>query len=137
MLSLTVLGAGPKAIAVQAKAHALRRMGLPAPEILVIDPQGVGGNWLSGGGWTNGHHLLGTSPMKDVGFPYRTRIVDPPDAHGTRPLNQEVDRSCSRSAGPSSSSTPVATPHGSTAAIRRRATGNGRPTSPGWLNAPI
>lgn len=92
MLSLTVLGAGPKAIAVQAKAHALRRMGLPAPEILVIDPQGVGGNWLSGGGWTNGHHLLGTSPMKDVGFPYRTRIVDPPDAHGIRPLNQEVDR---------------------------------------------
>ena len=64
VLSLTVLGAGPKAIAVQAKAHALRCLGISKAEILVLDPLGVGGNWLSDGGWTNGRHLLGTSPLK-------------------------------------------------------------------------
>lgn len=84
--SLLILGAGPKAVAVQAKAHALHRLGLPAPEITVVDHQGVGGNWRSGGGWTDGRHQLGTSPTKDVGFPYRTRIAGEPE------VNQQVDR---------------------------------------------
>lgn len=89
MKSLVVLGAGPKAVAVQAKAHALRTLGLPSPQITVIDYQGIGGNWRSGGGWTDGRHQLGTSPTKDVGFPYRTRIAG--DA-GKDPLNRAVDR---------------------------------------------
>ncbi|MEJ6549250.1 SidA/IucD/PvdA family monooxygenase [Corynebacterium sp. USCH3] len=82
--SLVVLGAGPKAVAVQAKAHALRRLGLPAPTVTVVDYQGIGGNWRSGGGWTDGRHQLGTSPTKDIGFPYRTRIAGD--------LDREVDR---------------------------------------------
>lgn len=89
MKSLAILGAGPKAVAVQAKAHALRRLGLPSPDITVIDYQGIGGNWRSGGGWTDGRHQLGTSPTKDVGFPYRTRIAAEAD---TDPLNRAVDR---------------------------------------------
>jgi mycobactin lysine-N-oxygenase len=89
--SLVILGAGPKAVAVQAKAHAMRRAGLPSPDITVIDHQGVGGNWRAGGGWTDGRHQLGTSPTKDVGFPYRTRIADPSGAHGTG-ANAAVDR---------------------------------------------
>lgn len=85
--SLVILGAGPKAVAVQAKAHALRTLGLPAPTITVVDYQGVGGNWRSGGGWTDGRHQLGTSPTKDIGFPYRTRIAG--DTDGT---NRAVDQ---------------------------------------------
>ncbi|MFC9432353.1 SidA/IucD/PvdA family monooxygenase [Nocardia sp. NPDC057030] len=69
---LLVVGAGPKAMAVAAKAHVLRGLGLPAPQVVVVESQAVGGNWLPSGGWTDGQHRLGTSPEKDVGFPYRS-----------------------------------------------------------------
>ncbi|KAA8886616.1 lysine N(6)-hydroxylase/L-ornithine N(5)-oxygenase family protein [Nocardia colli] len=69
---LLVVGAGPKAMAVAAKAHVLRGLGLPAPQIIVVESQAVGGNWLPSGGWTDGQHRLGTSPEKDVGFPYHS-----------------------------------------------------------------
>ena len=32
----------------------------------------VNANWQAEGGWTDGQHRLGTSPEKDVGFPYRS-----------------------------------------------------------------
>ncbi|WP_345493388.1 SidA/IucD/PvdA family monooxygenase [Nocardia callitridis] len=69
---LLVLGAGPKAMAVAAKAHVLRALGLPTPQVVVVEAQVVGGNWLPTGGWTDGRHRLGTSPEKDVGFPYHS-----------------------------------------------------------------
>lgn len=46
MRSLVIVGAGPKAVAVQAKAHVLRGLGMTPPEIRVVDPLGMGGNWL-------------------------------------------------------------------------------------------
>ncbi|WP_332838810.1 SidA/IucD/PvdA family monooxygenase [Nocardia bovistercoris] len=69
---LLIVGAGPKAMAVAAKAHVLRELGLPAPHVTVVESHAVGGNWLPSGGWTDGQHRLGTSPEKDVGFPYRS-----------------------------------------------------------------
>ena len=69
---LLVVGAGPKAMAVAAKAHVLRELGLPAPHVIVVESHAVGGNWLSSGGWTDGRHRLGTNPEKDVGFPYHS-----------------------------------------------------------------
>ncbi|WP_334025259.1 SidA/IucD/PvdA family monooxygenase [Nocardia terpenica] len=72
MDTLVVVGAGPKAMAVAAKAHVLRELGLPAPRVVVVESHAVGGNWLPGGGWTDGQHRLGTSPEKDVGFPYHS-----------------------------------------------------------------
>ncbi|AWT55349.1 MbtG protein [Mycolicibacterium smegmatis MKD8] len=72
---LAVIGAGPKAIAVAAKAAELRAMGVEAPEVVVIDRAGVAANWQAVGGWTDGQHRLGTSPEKDVGFPYRSSLV--------------------------------------------------------------
>src|SRR6202008_2507478 len=36
---------------------------------------GVGANWQASGRWTDGAHRLGTSPEKDVGFPYRSALV--------------------------------------------------------------
>ncbi|MDO4915242.1 SidA/IucD/PvdA family monooxygenase [Corynebacterium sp.] len=84
MKTLVILGAGPKAVAVAAKAYVLKSLGYEVPTILTVDPLGVGGNWVSGGGWTNGHHLLGTPPDKDVGFPYRTRIANESAQDNTR-----------------------------------------------------
>ena len=84
MESLVILGAGPKAAAVSAKLFVLKELGFDIPEVEIVDPHGVGANWLSLGGWTDGRQLLGTSPHKDVGFPYRTHIA------GT--ANDEVDR---------------------------------------------
>ncbi|MEV6427920.1 SidA/IucD/PvdA family monooxygenase [Nocardia sp. NPDC051463] len=72
MGTLVVVGAGPKAVAVAAKAHVLRELGLPAPRVIAIEAQTVGGNWLPSGGWTDGQHRLGTSPEKDIGFPYHS-----------------------------------------------------------------
>ncbi|MGW1741623.1 SidA/IucD/PvdA family monooxygenase [Nocardia sp. NPDC001965] len=69
---LLVVGAGPKAMAVAAKAYVLRELGLPAPQVTVVEPNAVGGNWLAAGGWTDGRHRLGTSPEKDIGFPYHS-----------------------------------------------------------------
>ncbi|MCC3327016.1 SidA/IucD/PvdA family monooxygenase [Nocardia abscessus] len=72
MGTLVVVGAGPKALAVAAKAHVLRELGLPAPRVVVVEAHAVGGNWLPTGGWTDGQHRLGTSPEKDIGFPYHS-----------------------------------------------------------------
>lgn len=73
--TLAVVGAGAKAIAVAAKAAELREMGVPVPEVVAVEKSGVAANWQAGGGWTDGAHQLGTSPEKDVGFPYRSSLV--------------------------------------------------------------
>ncbi|OBH88095.1 NADPH-dependent L-lysine N(6)-monooxygenase MbtG [Mycobacterium scrofulaceum] len=75
MSTLAILGAGAKAVAVAAKASALRDMGIDAPEVVAVERIGVAANWQASGGWTDGAHRLGTSPEKDVGFPYRSALV--------------------------------------------------------------
>ena len=46
-----------------------------SPDVVAVERTGVAANWQAGGGWTDGHHRLGTSPEKDVGFPYRSSLV--------------------------------------------------------------
>jgi mycobactin lysine-N-oxygenase len=75
MTTLAVLGAGAKAVAVAAKASALGEMGVEAPEVIAVERTSVGANWQASGGWTDGAQRLGTSPHKDVGFPYRSSLV--------------------------------------------------------------
>ena len=75
MSRLAILGAGAKAIAVAAKASVLRDMDVDAPEVIAVERIGVAANWQASGGWTDGAHRLGTSPEKDVGFPYRSALV--------------------------------------------------------------
>ncbi|MCM6776024.1 lysine N(6)-hydroxylase/L-ornithine N(5)-oxygenase family protein [Nocardia sp. CDC159] len=84
METLLVVGAGPKAMAVAAKARVLRELGLPSPRVVVVESHAVGGNWLPSGGWTDGQHRLGTSPEKDVGFPYHSTWA--------RGRNRDIDR---------------------------------------------
>ena len=70
MPTLAVIGAGPKGIAIAAKARALAAVGLDAPEVVLVDRSAVAGNWSGRQGYTNGLLPLGTPPEKDVGFPY-------------------------------------------------------------------
>jgi mycobactin lysine-N-oxygenase len=78
---LAIVGAGAKAVAVAAKAAELRRMRVESPEVpevpnvIAVERTGVAANWQAEGGWTDGHHRLGTGPEKDVGFPYRSSLV--------------------------------------------------------------
>jgi mycobactin lysine-N-oxygenase len=69
---LVVVGAGPKAVAIAAKARVLRELQLRAPEILAIEEDSIAARWRASGGYTNGKHRLGTPPEKDLGFPYRS-----------------------------------------------------------------
>lgn len=73
--TLAIVGAGAKAVAVAAKAAALRQMGVEVSDVVAVERSGVAANWQAGGGWTDGRQRLGTSPEKDVGFPYRSALV--------------------------------------------------------------
>jgi mycobactin lysine-N-oxygenase len=74
---LTVIGAGPKAVALAAKRHVLQDLGLEVPDLAVFDREGIAANWAGDHGYTNGHLRLGTAPEKDVGFPYASDRYDP------------------------------------------------------------
>jgi mycobactin lysine-N-oxygenase len=67
---LAVVGAGPKGIAIAAKARALAAAGLPVPRVVLVDRGQAAGNWSGRQGYTNGLLPLGTPPEKDVGYPY-------------------------------------------------------------------
>ena len=70
MPTLAVIGAGPKGIAIAAKARALAAAGLDVPEVVLVDRGAAAGNWSGQQGFTNGLLPLGTPPEKDVGYPY-------------------------------------------------------------------
>ena len=65
-----MVGAGPKGIAIAAKARALAGVGLAAPGVVLVEGGVVAGNWDGGQGYTSGLLPLGTPPEKDVGYPY-------------------------------------------------------------------
>jgi mycobactin lysine-N-oxygenase len=64
------VGAGPKGIAIAAKARALATAGLPAPRVVLVERGEIAGNWNGRQGYTSGLLPLGTPPEKDVGYPY-------------------------------------------------------------------
>lgn len=78
--TLAVVGAGPKAVAVAAKAAALRDMEVGDIDVVAVERAGVATNWRAVGGWTDGRQRLGTNPEKDIGFPYRSVLVPGRDA---------------------------------------------------------
>lgn len=69
---LVIIGAGPKAMAIASKVSVLREVGFQVPEVHIIEKRAVGANWTGDSGFTNGRLALGTSPEKDVGFPYQS-----------------------------------------------------------------
>ena len=70
MSTLAVVGAGPKGIAIAAKARAVAAAGLDAPRVVLVERSAVAGNWSGRQGYTSGLLPLGTPAEKDVGFPY-------------------------------------------------------------------
>lgn len=67
---LAIVGEGPKAMAIASKAVTLEKLGFCVPEIVVIEKNTTASHWDGKHGFTNGRQTLGTSPEKDVGFPY-------------------------------------------------------------------
>ena len=70
MPTLAVVGAGPKGIAIAAKARALAAAALGAPRVVLVDRGAVAGNWSGRQGYTSGLLPLGTPAEMDIGFPY-------------------------------------------------------------------
>jgi mycobactin lysine-N-oxygenase len=70
MPTLAVIGAGPKGIAIAAKARAVAAAGLDAPRVVLLERGAVAGNWSGRQGYTSGLLPLGTPAEKDVAFPY-------------------------------------------------------------------
>jgi hypothetical protein len=64
--TLAVVGAGPKGIAIAAKARALAAAGLPAPRVVPVDRGEVAGNWSGRQGYTSGLLPLGTPRWADT-----------------------------------------------------------------------
>lgn len=67
---LVVVGAGPKALAIYAKAKVLGSLGFEVPEIIVIEKSEIAAHWTGKNGYTDGKGILGISPLKDIGYPY-------------------------------------------------------------------
>lgn len=74
MKKMIIVGCGPKAVAIAAKAFVLQGLGWAVPEIVIIDRHGPASNWNGMNGYTDGTSILGTTPLEDVGFPYESQI---------------------------------------------------------------
>lgn len=80
---IVVIGAGPKAAAIAAKVHVLNTLGLAELRVAIVERFGVASSWTGKHGYTSGKEELGTSPNKDVGFPYQSLSY----GEGNRPVD--------------------------------------------------
>lgn len=67
--NIAVIGAGPKAAALAAKAHCLRQAGVPIT-VTVFERHAVGAAWSGHHGYTDGIQRLCTPAERDLGYPY-------------------------------------------------------------------
>lgn len=68
--NLAVIGAGPKAAAIAAKAYCLQQDGVQVG-VSVFERERIGANWSGGHGYTDGIQRLCTPAERDLGFPYQ------------------------------------------------------------------
>jgi mycobactin lysine-N-oxygenase len=80
---LAVIGAGPKAAAIAAKAACLRDSANIPIEVVVFEKSEVGAAWTGRHGYTNGTQRLCTPAERDLGFPYDSDL-----AEGLNPILQ-------------------------------------------------
>lgn len=69
---LLVVGAGAKAAGIAVKVHALNRLGMGPISMTVVEGTEVAASWKGRNGMTSGEEPLAVTPIKDVGFPYRS-----------------------------------------------------------------
>jgi len=69
---LLVVGAGAKAAGIATKVHAINSLGLRPLALTIVEGTEVAASWLGRNGMTSGEEPLAVTPIKDVGFPYRS-----------------------------------------------------------------
>jgi mycobactin lysine-N-oxygenase len=71
---LLIVGAGAKAAGITTKVHAINSLGLAELSAKVIEDTEVAASWKGLNGMTSGEEPLAVTPIKDVGFPYRSHV---------------------------------------------------------------
>ena len=71
---LIVVGAGAKAAGIATKVHVVNTLGLTRLSVKVIEGTEVAASWKGRNGMTSGEEPLAVTPIKDVGFPYRSHV---------------------------------------------------------------
>jgi mycobactin lysine-N-oxygenase len=74
---IAVVGGGPKAAAIAAKAAALREDRYDAPEVLVYEALTHGAAWIGDHGYTDGEQCLCTPSERDLGYPFDHKTFGP------------------------------------------------------------
>jgi len=69
---LLVVGAGAKAAGIAAKVDAINSLGLGPISLTIVEGSAVAASWLGRNGMTTGEEPLAVTPIKDIGFPYRS-----------------------------------------------------------------
>lgn len=69
-IELAIIGGGPKAAALAAKARVLRDLGKLDVRPTIFEPKAIGSYWRGDGGYTDGQQRLCTLAERDVGYPY-------------------------------------------------------------------
>lgn len=72
LVQLAVIGGGPKAAAIAAKAWALRERGQADIRVTIFEPETIGAYWSGKAGYTDGKQRLCTIAERDVGYPYNS-----------------------------------------------------------------
>lgn len=79
-VQIAVIGGGPKAAAIAAKAWVLREQKLADIHVTVFEPERIGAYWAGKAGYTDGEQRLCTIAERDVGYPYNSMFGDAVDA---------------------------------------------------------
>ena len=74
---IAVIGGGPKAAAICAKADVLNRIQRTNLKVTVFERTAIGANWTGIGGYSDGAARLCTPAERDLGFPYDAGVIDP------------------------------------------------------------
>jgi mycobactin lysine-N-oxygenase len=72
MVEIAVIGGGPKAAAIAAKAKILAKHYKPEVHITIFEKSEIGANWTGRHGYTCGTSELCTPAERDLGFPYKS-----------------------------------------------------------------
>jgi mycobactin lysine-N-oxygenase len=69
---LLIVGAGAKATAIASKVHFINQLGLGPISVTIVEGTEPAASWLGRNGMTSGEEPLAVTPIKDIGFPYRS-----------------------------------------------------------------
>jgi len=71
---LIIVGAGAKAAGIATKVHILNSLGITRLSVKIVEGTEVAASWKGRNGMTSGEEPLAVTPIKDVGFPYRSHV---------------------------------------------------------------